>query len=141
MQIELKRHWFTEKSTSGIVKVDGTWFCFSLEDVARADGVKIPGVTCIPLPPTDGKYKVILDLSTRFKKIMPHVLNVPLFSGIRIHPGNDEVSTEGCILVGCERTPDHVWRSMDAFNALFIKMKEAVDRGEEIDLVITNEPL
>ena len=138
MRLDLHRHWFTEESTSGILRVDGTWFCWTLEDVARAEGVKVAGATCIPA----GEYTIVLDYSSRFQRIMPHILDVPRFLGVRIHAGNTDKDTEGCILVGCERAPDHVWRSRDAFDALFVKMKDAVDvKGEKIHLAITNEPL
>lgn len=137
MKLEIKRHWFTDKSTSAILRVDGTWFCFTLEDEARVDGVKINGATCIPA----GEYKVVLDFSNRFNKIMPHILDVPKFQGVRIHAGNTDKDTEGCILVGCERGPDAVWRSRDAFSALMVLLKAAVAKGEEIWITITNEPL
>lgn len=136
MILEIKRHWFTPKSTSGIINVDGVWFAFSLEDVARAAGVKITGETCIP----PGEYKVVLDYSNRFQRIMPHILDVPRFLGVRIHAGNTELDTSGCILLGCERGPDAIWRSKDAFNALFDLLKAASDKGDTINLIITNEP-
>lgn len=137
MLIEIKRQWFTEKSTSGILRVDGVWFCWTLEDVARPNEVKIPGVTCIPA----GEYKVILDFSQRFQRVMPHVLDVPRFDGIRIHPGNITADTEGCILVGCNRGVDSIWRSKDAFDSLFDLIKQSVDSGKLITLEITNEPI
>jgi len=117
--------------------VDGTTQCFTLEDVARPLGVKIPGKTCI----SAGEYRITIDYSTRFKRPMPHILMVPLFTGVRIHAGNVAENTEGCILVGLERMPDIIMRSREAFDALFWKIKEAFDRQELIALIITNDPL
>ena len=47
-----------------------------------------------------GTYKVIIDASTRFKRDMPHILDVPNFTGIRIHSGNTDQDTDGCLLLG-----------------------------------------
>ena len=136
MRLEIRRTIFTEKTNSGILRINGQWFCFTLEDVARPWGVKIPGKTCIP----DGDYKVVLDFSPRFKKVMPHILDVPLFTGVRIHCGNFEEDTDGCILVGCDRTPDHVWRSRDAFNALMTQLEITNRNHNPISLSIVNAP-
>lgn len=137
MKVEIHRHWFTRNSTSGVVKVDGVYSCFSLEDEARPDGVKIPGHTCIQ----PGEYLCVIDDSKRFGRPMPHLLGVTMFEGIRIHPGNNEANTEGCILVGYSRKPDIVEDSRKAFDDLFSKMQAAVDRKEQIWVIITNEPL
>lgn len=45
---------------------------------------KIYGQTCIP----SGKYKIILNMSPRFKKILPRILDVKGFEGILMHAGN-----------------------------------------------------
>lgn len=111
MKIEIKRKIFTDKSTIGEMFINGKFFCYTLEDKVRE--VKIQGETAIP----KGTYDTIIDMSTRFKKLMPHILNVPNFSGIRIHAGNTNKDTEGCILLGSHYTTDFVSNSVSTYNS------------------------
>jgi hypothetical protein len=59
--------------------------------------------------------------------MLPILMNVPNFEGVRIHPGNSNHDTEGCILVGTTRSVDFIGNSRKAFNKLFAKMKTAKD--------------
>jgi len=127
MVIKIKRLHKTDSSTIGELTIDGKFECYTLEDKERE--VKIKCETAIP----KGTYKVIINQSNRFKKLLPLVLNVPNFEGIRIHPGNTNHDTEGCILVGRTRSKDFIGQSRKAFATLFAKMKEA----KEITLIIT----
>lgn len=131
MELLLVRHHGTKNYTLGDLYVDDQWESFTLEDQER-EGPKIPGQTAIPL----GKYKVVIDMSARFKWLMPHVLDVPGFSGIRIHSGNTDQDTEGCILVGQLKGVSSVLHSRAAFALLFDMLKDAVSRDEEITLEI-----
>jgi hypothetical protein len=106
--------------------VDGLFQCFTLEDVERP--VKIKGETAIP----KGTYKVIINESNRFKRLLPLLLNVPDFEGVRIHSGNSNHDTEGCILVGQTRNKNYIGQSRKAFEKLFKKMQSA----KEITLTI-----
>ena len=121
MKLELKRFEYGSTYTIGKFYIDGVYHSFSLEDVVRK-GEKVDGQTAIPI----GTYSVIIDLSTRFGKQLPHVLNVPGFEGIRIHSGNTSKDTEGCILLGTTWTSgDFIGNSKLAFNGFFDKLKEA----------------
>lgn len=119
MNLTLIREPSTAHSTPGTLLVDDKFECYTLEDVVRA--AKIAGETAIPA----GTYKVIIDMSNRFKRLLPLVVDVPGFAGIRIHPGNTDKDTEGCILVGTSRSKDFVGNSRVAFDALFKKMQAA----------------
>jgi len=121
MKIEIKRLHKTNNSTIGEMTIDGKFECYTLEDIER--DIKIKAETAIP----KGTYKVIINQSNRFKKLMPLVLNVPNFEGIRIHSGNTNHDTEGCILVGQTRSKDYISKSRKAFEILFAKMKLAKD--------------
>lgn len=126
----LKRNPSTEKSTTGVLFLDGDFFCFTLEDVVRQ--VKIKGETAIPF----GTYNVIISHSVRFKRLLPLLCNVPGFDGIRIHPGNTDADTEGCILVGTTLMKDFVGNSRAAFDRLFTKLYAAYRNGEAISITI-----
>lgn len=94
MKLQLVRITFNATETLGHLYIDGNYFCDTLEDTFRE--VKIKHETCIPT----GKYKVTLTYSNRFKRVLPLLHNVPNFEGIRIHRGNTDKDTSGCILVG-----------------------------------------
>lgn len=127
MKIEIKRLHKTVNSTIGELLVDGIWECYTLEDIERE--VKVKSETAIP----KGTYKVIINQSNRFKRLLPLLLNVPNFEGVRIHSGNSNHDTEGCILVGKTRSNDFIGQSRKAFDTLFAKMQKA----KEITLIIS----
>jgi len=134
MKLVLERDEFTGGCTIGCLTVDGTFECFTLEDVVRADGIKIPGETAIPA----GDYNVDITFSPKFNRDLPLVINVSGFVGIRIHSGNDADDTEGCILVGRRRLQERIGESRLAFDTLFHKLREGKDRGEPIVLEVRN---
>ena len=49
---------------------------------------------------------------------MPEILNVPHFLGIRIHSGNTQHDTEGCLLVGENKVKGKVINSRNTYNKL-----------------------
>ena len=100
MKLTLKRNFKGPDYTIGKLYIDGHYFCDTLEDTVRPIGEKIKGKTAIPA----GDYKVIKSYSPRFKKILPEILDVPGFSGVRIHAGNTAKDTDGCLLLGLNKT-------------------------------------
>ena len=130
MELQVKRTDFTDNSTIGELSVNGQFECYTLEDKVRP--VKIAGKTAIPA----GRYEVIIDFSQRFGRLLPLLLNVPDFEGVRIHPGNAAADTEGCILVGEEKSQDFVGQSRAAFDRLFAKLSAAAEK-EKIYLEIS----
>lgn len=153
MEIILQREPSADGATYGKLSVDSQHECETLEDVIRerigfpVEQWKIPGETAIP----DGRYKVTIDFSSRFKRLMPHILDVPGFTGVRIHAGNTALQTEGCVLVGRARqdfgsslsTEEHkavpgLVMSISAYDSLFALLKVAFSAGEEIWITVRN---
>jgi hypothetical protein len=134
MELISTRRWYTSTSTISELFLNQDHctqplerFCFVLEDMVRAPGVKVPGETAIPA----GRYRVIVDWSNRFRKYSFHILDVPNFDGIRIHSGNTDKDTEGCLLVGQARSLNAVFGSHKAFVALWAALTEEAGFNEE----------
>ena len=115
-------------ATLGSLYINGVWQCWSLEDALReisgqpVTAWKVPKETAIP----SGRYRVIITPSVRFQRPLPLLLDVPGFTGVRIHPGNSIADTEGCLLVGKDRQDGRVLGSRVAFEALFARLSAAV---------------
>jgi len=89
--------------------------CFVCEDVLRGGGDsktvsqwKVKGESAIPY----GTYKVALTFSPKYSTLYHpnkkwEVKDVPGFQGIRIHSGNTEKDTEGCLLFGEFISPNY----------------------------------
>ena len=122
MDLKVLRKELTPRSTIGELHVDGQFECFTLEDAVRP--VKIKGVTAIPA----GIYEVVINFSQRFQRPLPLLLNVPNFDGVRIHAGNTDADTEGCLLVGKSKSADFIGNSRAAFGVLFAKIEKAAAR-------------
>ena len=108
------------------------YICDTLEPQWRdyAKGArKIKGKSAIP----EGRYPIVITFSPTFKKWLPLLVNVPMFSGIRIHAGNDAVKdTQGCILVGENREVGKVLNSRKHVKIVKEKIVEAKDKDEGV---------
>lgn len=134
MELTLNRIFLGSSATIGELYVDGEHIADTLEDRVRPEGEKVYGKTAIP----EGTYEVKLTYSPRFKKILPEILNVPNFSGIRIHTGNSSKDTEGCILVGTwdGEKEDWVGSSKIAFDELMTLLEEATNNKEKVTITV-----
>lgn len=107
------------------------YVCDTLEPQWRdyAKGArKIKGKSAIP----EGRYPIVITFSPTFKKWLPLLVNVPMFSGIRIHAGNTVKDTQGCILVGENREVGKVLNSRKNVEIIKSKIVEAKDKGEAV---------
>lgn len=133
MTLRLVREPSINGATMGCLFLNGHFSCFTLEDEIR-EGVKIPGETCIPA----GRYNIILCHSDRFDQVLPLLLAVSQFDGIRIHAGNTVADTAGCILVGKDRVETGLRQSRVALEALMATLRSATEATEPIAIEIEN---
>lgn len=141
MNIILNRIAKKAKYTIGKLYINDQYFCDTLEDTDRGltqsmteqqiRSKKVYGETAIPT----GTYRIIISYSNKFKKQMPLLLNVPGFAGIRIHSGNTEKDSLGCILVGKNKAVGKVLESRDTYSKLFSILQEA-NKKETIKITI-----
>lgn len=142
MQFVLRREPSMGAATLGTLACDGDFLCWTLEDTVRevpgrpVATWKVNGMTAIP----EGVYPLTLTFSPRFKVPLPLVVDVPGFSGIRIHAGNVPADTEGCVLVGLDRGEGFVGRSREALGIVIKRLRGAMETGEPITLAIVNPP-
>jgi len=136
MEMTILRDTFKDNVTLGKLYIDNQYQCEVLEDTDRhledPKNEKIKGKTAIPC----GTYNVIINMSNRFKCMMPLVEKVPGFEGIRIHAGNTADDTEGCLLLGLERKGDMVLNSRIACDKTVDKMYAVLSRGGKVTLTI-----
>lgn len=135
MKIVLKRIALRDTYTIGKLYIDDKYICDTVEDKVRdinKNGVfdngekKVYGETAIPY----GTYEVKWTYSNRFKKYMPELLNVPNFSGIRIHSGNTAADSLGCIIVGENKAVGKVLNSRATVNKLYPIIEKGCKEGK-----------
>lgn len=133
MKLELIRIANRPTYCIGKLYIDGEYFCDVIEDTDRGlddsmsvDEIlkkKIKGETAIPT----GIYKIEITYSPKYKRMMPLLIGVKGYSGIRIHSGNTSKDTEGCLLVGRNTKVGMVTDSRNTYQRLFARLQNAKD--------------
>lgn len=142
MRIDLHRKWRKTGYSIGVLSINGSRICETLEDQDRGlkaelspatiKQLKVKGETAIPV----GTYQVVYTYSPRFKKMLPLLLNVPGFDGIRIHSGNRAKDTEGCILCGRNTEVGMVTNSRYWTGKVIAMIEKAVKNKEDVIITI-----
>jgi hypothetical protein len=145
LELLLTRRESDGDATIGRLAVDGESFCYTCEDEHREE--KVAGETRIPA----GRYRIALrnaggmvarynrDFADVDHRGMLHLQDVPGFTWIYLHVGNDESHTAGCVLVGFERYGFRLGRSRDAYRALYRRVAAAAEEGR-LFITIEDEP-
>jgi len=133
LQLKLVRHQKNDTSTVGDLYIKDEFFCKVIEDKDRGlkqemsleeiKKLKVYGETAIP----SGTYQIVLSFSNKFKKLLPELLDVPGYGGIRIHPGNSEKDSLGCLIVGDSYENKRVINSRRTFRKLMSILKANQD--------------
>jgi len=150
MQIVVNRQYFLPNCTIGqiTVQLEGKnnypiYVCDSMEPhtIDWSTEKKVKGKTAIPC----GEYDVEYRRSTKFKKQMPFLKNVPNFEGVMFHTGNRPCDSKGCILVGENPrnkvgiTLPKLINSRIKFNVLEKFLSMAIAKNETIKVIIKED--
>lgn len=135
MEILLQRTNKTNDYTEGKLFVDDVYVCDTIEDCDRGlnqsmseeeiASKKVYGKTCIPT----GRYKVVIDWSNKYGKMLIHILNVKGFDGIRIHSLNSAADSLGCIGPGLKTAPGWVSNSRKTYAILHKMVEDGLKNG------------
>ena len=142
MKLLLRRIAKRPTYTIGKLYIDGKYFCDTLEDTDRGlkqdtplseiRKIKVPSRTAIPT----GTYKVIVNKSPKFGRMLPRLLNVPGFEGILIHRGNSDKDSSGCVLLGENKVVGRVINSTKYEIKLVDILTKVQSSGEDITIEI-----
>ena len=151
MKIDVVRIQFGSDSTNGLVFIDNSFECYSLEDQVR-EGEKVMGETAIPLGSYEIKFRTVGGFDSKYKKRygtdwhvgMLELQDVPNFKYILIHTGNTDEHTAGCLLLGetqqdLDKGKDgFVGGSGDAYKKFYPKVRDALVSGEKVMIHYSN---
>ena len=134
MKLTLKREIFAPRYTEGKLYCNGKYIADTLEDTFRdlTKQKKVYGETAIPA----GVYQIKVTMSNRFKKLMPILIDVPNFEGVRVHAGNKPEDTEGCILIGVKASAGLLTRSREKTQAVYDLIQNALNNKELVQIEV-----
>jgi len=135
MKIDVLRYNDTGHATLSVVRINGKFECYSLEDghrdVKEYGETRIPnGTYTVKLRTEGGHHEKYLKKFPEFHEGMLHVTDVPKFEWILIHIGNFPKDTKGCLLTAEQPGIDKesVIGSTNAYKKLYKKVLEAIKK-------------
>lgn len=141
MKLKVVRETKNEVCTIGKLYINDFFFCYTLEDKDRGlkqsdnllfiNAKKIFGLTAIPT----GLYKLIVNQSPKFKRLLPRILDIKGFDGVLIHRGNTADHSLGCILVGYKKGENSIFESTKAEADLVDKLMKHNAELHTIEIV------
>jgi hypothetical protein len=120
MKLKVVRENKNDVCTIGSLFINDVFFCYTLEDKDRGlkqsdsflfiQAKKIFGLTAIP----SGFYKLTVNQSPKFKRMLPRILEIKGFDGVLLHRGNTADHSLGCILIGYKKGHNSIFESTKA---------------------------
>ena len=120
MKLKVVREIKNDVCTIGSLFINDVFFCYTLEDKDRGlkqsdsllfiQAKKIFGLTAIP----SGFYKLTVNQSPKFKRMLPRILDIKGFDGVLLHRGNSANDSLGCILIGYKKGENSIFESTKA---------------------------
>jgi hypothetical protein len=120
MKLKVVRENKNDVCTIGSLFINDVFFCYTLEDKDRGlkqsdsllfiQAKKIFGLTAIP----SGFYKLTVNQSPKFKRMLPRIIDIKGFSGVLLHRGNSANDSLGCILLGYKKGHNSIFESTKA---------------------------
>ena len=117
------------------------WLCFTLEDEYRLK--KVAGKTRIPAGEYEIKLRTVGGHHQRYGKLYKRIhrgmlwlQDVPDFTNILIHTGNNDTHTAGCLLVGQTANSEKgiVGHSVRAYKKVYPPIARAIEAGERVTI-------
>jgi len=138
MKILIYRYQYLTDCVKGLLLIDGTWLCHTLELPETYNNTQnVPLKTCIP----PGLYSTQRKFSDHVHAQVLELLSVFNRDEIEIHMGNYPADTEGCILVGnAWGGTSMIGDSEAAFKLLMNKVSQAWANDETVYVQIKELP-
>ena len=152
MNLVLIRHNPGKESTVGILFLEKAnkkteFWAYTCEDEYRE--IKVAGLTRVPA----GQYLLALNtegnMNVRYRERygdkhhgMLELMDVPGFTHVYIHTGNNHFHTSGCILIGYGASTDphlkggEIQQSRQAYVHVYHEVVRNIQRGEQVTLSI-----
>ena len=146
IELDLYRDQFLDKRTLGVLKYEGKAFGYVCEDPDRGltqgmtpdelAKLKVKGDTCFAA----GYHPIMLGDSPKYGPDTLTII-VPGHRLIRIHSGNSEADTEGCLCPGMARNEMGVQRSAVAVEWLKARLVPHLKAGGEAWIRVHRDPV